>query len=86
MPAFWRVVKPIARRAFAFLFVATIIGGAWYGFLSIVKPPPIDTTPALIMVWTSVFVLLSSLFPNILDKVKDKGKRLLEERWLSHLD
>jgi len=38
--------------------------------LSVVKPPPIDTTPALIMVWASVFVLIISLFPNILNKIK----------------
>ncbi len=68
--AFLRVVRPIAKRVFSFLFVAAIIGGAWYGFLSIVKQPPIDATPALIMVWTSALVLLFSLFPNILDKVK----------------
>jgi hypothetical protein len=35
-----------------------------------VKAPPIDATPALIMVWASVFVLLFVLFPNLLDKVK----------------
>jgi hypothetical protein len=70
LPEIWQVIKPTAKRTVTFLFVACIIAGAWYGFLSIVKPPPIDATPALIMVWTSVFVLLFSLFPNILDKVK----------------
>jgi len=70
LPAFWQFIKPIVRRAIVILFVAAIIAGAWYGFISLVKKPPIDATPVLIMVWTSVFVLLFSLFPNILDKVK----------------
>ncbi len=70
LPVMWKIVKPFVKRTIVFLFVAAIVGGAWYGFLSITKRPPIDTTPALIMVWISVFVLLFSLFPNILDKVK----------------
>lgn len=70
LPTFWRVAYPVIKRALIFLVVAAIIAGAWYGFLLIVKAPPIDATPALIMVWASVFVLLFTLFPNILDKVK----------------
>ena len=66
----WKVVKAFVKRTIVFLFVAAIVAGAWYGFLSITKPPPIDTTSALVMVWVSVFVLLFSLFPSILDKVK----------------
>jgi len=66
----WKVVKPFVKRIVPFLFVAAILGGAWYGFLAITKPPPIETTPALIMVWVSAFILLFSLFPNILDKIK----------------
>ncbi len=62
--------KPAFQRVAAFLLVSAIIAGAWYGFISIVAPLPIATTPALIMVWLSVFVLFFVLFPNLLDKVK----------------
>ncbi|WP_156815353.1 hypothetical protein [Pseudanabaena sp. PCC 6802] len=65
-PVLWRYIQSTLK----FLLVAAIIAGAWYAFLKIVAPPPIATTPALIMVWASVVVLLFSLFPRILDRVK----------------
>lgn len=46
------------------------MASAWFAFISIVAPLPIATTPALTMVWLSVFVLFFVLFPNLLDKVK----------------
>jgi hypothetical protein len=70
LSSFWQVVKPVIRRTITFLTVAAVLAAGWYGFLSMVKAPPIDATPALIMVWASVFVLLFVLFPNLLDKVK----------------
>ncbi|MDX9859233.1 MAG: hypothetical protein RBT76_15725 [candidate division Zixibacteria bacterium] len=58
------------KRLLAFAFVALIISGAWYSFLQIVNDPPIDTTPALIMVWVSAIMLLLALFPGVLDRIK----------------
>lgn len=67
---FWRFIKPAFRRVVVFLLVSSVLAGAWFAFVSIVAPIPIAPTPALIMVWMSVFVLLFVLFPNLLDKVK----------------
>lgn len=67
---FWQTMKPILRKIAPVLIVTAIIIGAWFAFISIVAPLPIATTPALIMVWLSVFVLFLVLFPNFLDKVK----------------
>lgn len=63
-------MREIFSRIIVLLLVAIVIFGAWYTFLSIVNGPPIDTSPALIMIWASVFILLLALFPNILDKIK----------------
>jgi hypothetical protein len=57
-------------RFLILLVVSAIIVAAWYAFLAIVAPPPIPTTPALVMVWSSAIILLFALFPQILDRVK----------------
>ena len=53
-----------------FIFICIILSAAWYGFLFLVGNPPIATTPALIMVWVSVILLVISIFPKIFDKIK----------------
>lgn len=68
--AFWRMLQSPLRRLFSILLVVGILFGAWYGFLAIVAPPPIDTTSALIMVWLSAAILCFALFPSIWDRVK----------------
>ncbi|MCX7110313.1 MAG: hypothetical protein NTX45_09320 [Proteobacteria bacterium] len=64
------------QRFLCFIFGAVIVAGAWYGFLFMVKPPPMDTTPALIMVWASVCVLLFSIFPDFLADIFAKVKKI----------
>ncbi len=67
---FWLLLKPVLKRITIFLLVTAIVACAWFAFISIVAPLPISTTPALIMVWVSFFILFFVLFPNLLDKVK----------------
>ena len=55
---------------FKFIFVLIILASAWHGFLYLVGKPPIDATPALIMVWLSVFSLIITLFPKLFDRIK----------------
>lgn len=55
---------------FKFLFILFVLAMAWYGFIFLVGHPPIDYTPALIMVWLSVFIIFLALFPKILDRIK----------------
>lgn len=47
-----------------------VLFGVWYGFLKLVHRFSVGTTPALIMVWASAFVLLLVFFPNLLDRIK----------------
>lgn len=67
---YWPLIKPVLQRITTFLLVSAIVACAWFVFISIVAPLPISTTPALIMVWLSFFILFFVLFPNLLDKVK----------------
>ena len=55
---------------FKFLFILFVLAMAWYGFIFLVGQPPIDSTPALIMVWLSVFMIFLALFPKIFDRIK----------------
>lgn len=52
------------------IIIILIITSAWMGFLYLVGNPPIETTPALIMVWLSVLILFFSLYPKIFDRIK----------------
>lgn len=63
-------LAPMLKPLFRFLGVSAILASGWYAFLSLVSQPPIDATPVLIMIWSSVIVLLFALFPRILDRVK----------------
>lgn len=65
-----RFIRPYHKRIFDFFAISLILVIAWFLFLYLVYSPPISTTPALIMVWASVAVLLIGLFPGILDKAK----------------
>jgi len=60
----------LVERLFNFIIVFTILSSVWYAFLSLIPNPPIDTTPALVMVWSSFIILIIAVFPNILDRVK----------------
>lgn len=58
------------QRIGIFLLVSGALFGAWKLFLLIVKVPPIETTPAMIMIWISFAVIIVALFPDLLDKIK----------------
>jgi hypothetical protein len=62
------VSKPIALISILIL--------VWYGFLKLVQVPPLDTTPILIMVWVTAFILILALFPSTLDFIRDNFKKL----------
>jgi hypothetical protein len=66
----WRFIKPFVKPVFQFVSVSVILAAGWYAFIGLVTKPPIDTTPVLIMVWSSIFVLLLTLFPKMLDRIK----------------
>jgi hypothetical protein len=63
---FWKYTRGI----FAFLFIAALLGGVWYIFLSLVSKPPLETTPVMIMVWASLALLILAAFPQILNRLK----------------
>lgn len=63
---FIKTLTPLWR----FSFSVIILGGAWYGFLYLSGNPPFDPTFALIMVWSSVIVLILTIYPNILQRIK----------------
>ncbi len=67
---FGRFLAPMLKPFFRFIGVAAILASGWYAFLLLVSQPPIEPTPVLIMIWSSVLVLLFALFPRILDRVK----------------
>lgn len=74
MKKFFQSLKALVvkyyKAVLKFVFIILIIAVAWYGFLYLVGDPPIDTTPALLMVWISVIVLLFALFPKVFDRIK----------------
>ena len=65
-----RAIQPYYKRIFDFFAISLIMVIALFLFLYLVDPPPISTTPSLIMVWASVIVLLVGLFPGILERIK----------------
>ncbi len=79
----WSFIKSsvisILKTIFRLSFVLTVISIAWISFIILVGAPPIDTTPALIMVWVSVSIVLLAVFPKILNRIKRvKVKDLFE--------
>jgi hypothetical protein len=54
-------------RAIALIF---ILSGVWFGFIRLVKKPPLDTTSVMIMVWVTAVILILALFPSILNNLK----------------
>lgn len=64
------VIFKYSKHFFKFLFILFVLVMAWYGFIFLVGYPPIDATPALIMVWLSVFMLFFAFFPKIFDRIK----------------
>jgi hypothetical protein len=50
--------------------ILAVIAVAWYGFLKLVAHPPLSTTPALIMVWSSVLLLIFGFYPKVFDRIK----------------
>jgi hypothetical protein len=67
---FWSFLEPLLKPFFRFIVVSAILAAGWYAFLSLVSYPPIDATPVLIMVWSSIIVLFLALFPKIIDRIK----------------
>jgi hypothetical protein len=68
--SFWILLLPLFKPFMRLIGVAVILTSAWYAFLSLVSKPPIDPTPVLIMIWSSVLVFLLALFPRILRRIK----------------
>lgn len=59
------------RRVFArVLTVSIVLLGVWFGFIALISHFSVSTTPALIMVWASAFVLLLAAFPRLLETLK----------------
>lgn len=74
------LIKKTYKAILRFISVIIIIAGAWFAFLTLIfKDPPIPPTPILIMIWTSVFLLLCTIFPSIFNRIKKiKFKDLIE--------
>lgn len=64
--AYIKYIKVVA----SFVIISMIIAIAWYAFLKLVSEPPIDTTPVLIMIWSSVAIFILVLFPQITGRIK----------------
>jgi len=66
----WKIIVAKRKQIFTLVLICLILSAAWVGFLFLVGHPPIATTPALIMVWASVVLLVFSIFPKIFDRIK----------------
>lgn len=66
----WEWIKWLLGKIWKPSFLLIILVAVWVGFLKLVSPPPLYTTPALIMVWASATVLILALYPNILERIK----------------
>jgi len=66
---FWQK-KEFWKRVGITLLVGAVLFGAWVTFLWIVKEPPLETIPSMIMVWISFLIVILALFPELLDKIK----------------
>ena len=64
------LIQRYYKTFFKFALIIIIVASAWFGFIFLVGNPPIDTTPALIMVWLSVLIFFLAFFPKIFDRVK----------------
>ncbi len=68
--ASWNSIKYAAKVLLRVVLSGLVVAAAWYGFLRLVKKPPVETNAALVMVWLSALVVLLALFPKILDAIK----------------
>jgi hypothetical protein len=68
--ALWRLLSPKLRIIGRICIVGGVLTAAWCGFVWFVGEPPIEATPALIMIWASVVLLLLALFPNVIAGIK----------------
>ncbi|MFP4698576.1 MAG: hypothetical protein ACLFMO_07705 [Eubacteriales bacterium] len=67
----WELFKPILIRIYIFIMLIFILIIIWFAFIFLVGFPPInDTWTSLIMVWLTAVLLIISIFPNILNKIK----------------
>lgn len=67
---FWAWIKWLAGKVWKSLALLLILFAVWIGFLKLVSPPPIETTPVIIMLWVTAAILLLALFPSVLDLIK----------------
>jgi hypothetical protein len=65
---FWNYIASEYRFS-RFFLIPVLIFLAWYVFIWLVGTPPIDTTPALIMVWTSILIGVLAIFPILLKRI-----------------
>jgi len=68
--ASWNWLVRVVIRLYKPVALLLILVSTWYGFLKLVKAPPLDTTPVLIMIWVTAGILILSLFPTILNRIK----------------
>jgi hypothetical protein len=66
----WELLIRFIKWSYKPIGLFLVLVSVWYGFLKLVKTPPLDTTPVLIMVWVTAAVLLLSLFPSVLNNIK----------------
>jgi hypothetical protein len=66
----WARIKWLVRKTWKPLALLLILFALWIGFLKLVSPPPIETTPVIIMLWITAAILLLALFPSVLDLIK----------------
>lgn len=66
----WGLILSWVNKNRRFLVSCAVVVAAWWGFIWLVGSNRIDATPALIMVWGSVLVLILAIFPEILSRVK----------------
>ena len=65
----WRWVVGFINKISNGISLTAILFLVWYGFLTLVEDPPLDTTPVLIMVWGTAGILILALFPSIINYI-----------------
>jgi hypothetical protein len=67
---FWNNHKIRMKRIGSIITVLIVLGASWWAFLKLAGSPPLDTTTSMIMVWLSFVIIIFTLFPGIINRVK----------------
>ncbi|MBE2279202.1 MAG: hypothetical protein IAE91_02335 [Ignavibacteriaceae bacterium] len=63
-------LSPLLKKLRGFSAVSILLALGWYAFLTFLPQPKFEAISLLIMIWTSIILLLITIFPQTIDRIK----------------